>query len=244
MKSALSTGMYSRRAFEVLKGVMECEPFVIHDVKYIKRRFGKDVFNTWFNNVEILDEHHIAIDNLTNEIIVMPNRLFDDCSENVSSRQMLKCIGTLIQHVARCHNKDGYIVLSQIEHVHGHIMSYTNVPPAKFSAEDAKIVASVLKGEDVMKMYDKDTLNEVVGKQNDPIKHESIKCLTNEIQILVRERDVALSNAESWENQIDIDLKFNPLIADAHESLVKLRGEWINDNYLIDLERNMMPLSG
>lgn len=236
MKSILHTGMYSRRAFEVLKGVMECEQFVIHDVKYVKRRFGKDLFNAWFNNVEILDEHHIAIDNLTNEIIVMPNRLFDDCSENVSSRQVLKCIGTLIQHVARFHNKDGYVVLSQIEHVHGHIISYTNVPPAKFSTEDAKIVASVLKGEDVVNMYDKETLNEVVGKQNDLIKYEAIKCLTNEIQTLVHDRKVALSNAESWENQIDIDIKFNHLLSDLHESLAKLRGEWINNDYLIDLE--------
>jgi hypothetical protein len=233
--------MYSRRAFEVLKGVMECKPFVMHDVKYVKKNFSDDVFNAWFNNVSILGNYHIAIDNLTCEIIVMQNySFFDSYFEIFSSRQVFECIGTLILHVARCHNEDRHVVLPQVVCVHGYVKPCDNAPLAKFSTEDAMIVSSILKGEDVMKMYGIESLNEVVGSPNNPVKYESIKCLTNEIQALRHERNVAVCNAKSWKNIVDIDAKYKALIADASESLTKLRGAWINDDYLIDLEHIAM----
>ena len=184
-KQVIHTGLYSSRAFDVLRKIMNAEELVENERGIVEEVFNKQTARVIKKANPILVKGCACIDQSTNEILIGPfepeyDDLIDDLeSEGIDANDVCHIIGELIK--AMCGKKTTDLKFKAYSYAIGiEVSVYDNSSHAcKVKIADANVVADFLMNADMSK-YDRKLVDSIVGKPNNFIAVEAILSLDKE----------------------------------------------------------------
>lgn len=201
-KQVIHTGLYSSRAFDVLRKIMNAEELVENERDIVEEVFNKQTARAIKKANPILVKGCACIDQSTNEILIGPfepeyDDLIDDLeSEGIDANDVCYIIGELIK--AMCGKKTTDLKFKAYSYAVGTEVSVYDNPShaCKVKIADANVVADFLMNADMSK-YDRKLVDSIVGKPNNFIAIEAILSLDKEKAALKSKFDALAEEARN-----------------------------------------------
>lgn len=219
-KQVIHTGLYSSRAFDVLRKIMNAEDLVDNDRDIVEKVFNKQTARVMKKAGSILAIGCACIDQSTNEILIGPfepeyDSLIDDLEDDgIDANDVCRILGELIKAV--CSEKTTDLKFKAYNYAIGlDIPVYDNTSHVcKVKIADANVVADFLLNVDMSK-YDRKLVDSIVGKPNNFIAVEAILSLDREKAALKSKFDALAEEARNAYNA-KIDVVKNEYVEKKH----------------------------
>lgn len=209
-KQVIHTGLYSSRAFDALRKIMNAEDLVDNDRDVVEKSFNKQTARVMKKAGSILAIGCACIDQSTNEILIGPfepeyDSLIDDLEDDgIDANDVCRILGELIKAV--CGEKTTDLKFKAYNYAIG-----VGIPiddntshVCKVKIADANVVADFLLNADMSK-YDRKLVDSIVGKPNNFIAVEAILSLDREKAALKSKFDALAEEARNAYNaKIDV----------------------------------------
>ena len=201
-QQVIHTGLYSSRAFDVLRKIMNAEELVENENGVVEKVFNKQTARVIKKANRILVIGCACIDQSTNEILIGPfepeyDSLIDDLEiEGIDANDVCHILGELIKAV--CGKKTTDLRFKAYNYAVGiDIPVYVNHSrECKVKIADANVVADFLMNADMSK-YDRKLVDSIVGKPNNFIAVEAILSLDREKTALKSKFDALAEEARN-----------------------------------------------
>jgi len=201
-KQVIHTGLYSSRAFDVLRKIMNAEELVSNECGVVEKVFNEQTARVMKKANPIFALGCACIDQSTNEILIGPfepsyDSLIDDLEDDgIDANDVCRLLGELIKAV--CGKKTTDLKFKTYNYAVG-----VDIPiddntshVCKVKIADANVVADFLLNADMSK-YDRKLVDSIVGKPNNFIAVEAILSLDKEKAALKSKFDALAEEARN-----------------------------------------------
>ena len=252
-KQVIHTGLYSSRAFDVLRKIINAEDLVDNEDDIVEKVFNKQTARVMKKANTILALGCACIDQSTNEILIGPfepeyDSLIDDLEDNgIDVNDVCHILGKLIKAV--CGKKTTDLKFKAYNYAVGvDIPVYDNTCcECKVKIADAKVVADFLMDADMSK-YDRKLVDSIVGKPNNFIAVEAILSLDREKAALKSKFDALAEEARNAHDaktksiQDEYEEKMRAIENEHAATLDMIHNEYVK--HLTELEAEISKLRG
>jgi len=252
-QQVIHTGLYSSRAFDVLRKIMNAEELVENERGNVEKVFNKKTAKVMKKADPILVKGCACIDQSTNEILIGPfepeyDDLIDDLEiEGIDANDVCHIIGELIK--AMCGKKTTDLKFKAYSYAVGTEVSVYDNPSheCKVKIADANVVADFLMNADMSK-YDRKLVDSIVGKPNNFIAVEAILSLDREKAALKSKFDALVEEARNARAakinaaQLEYDEKVHAIENEHAAAIDMIRNEYAK--HLAEIDAEISKLRG